>query len=477
MIEVSDKVHSYLKSLHGAEAAQKYFDFIKSDPSQYVRVNLLKISVDDLAALLLSKYGIVTAPVVGVNNALKIIGAADALGKSLEHILGYYYIQGLSSMLPPIVLNASDADVVLDLCSAPGSKTTGIAELMHSRGTLIANEVSLDRVKVLVFNIDRMNLMNTGVLHFKGEQLSKIYTDHFDKILVDAPCSGLGIIQKKGEVNNWWSLERANKLGDLQLRLLIGAIKMLKTGGEVVYSTCTLTIEENEAIINKVLDKYPVELEDISLPINSIDAFTSYGETVFHPSLVKARRILPWEADSDGFFIAKLKKTGETQPPEKTNISQPAFKFVNSKNKEIEKYLQNIMQTFGINESVLSNYKYVLKTSDIYFVDAGWNDENLSAFERIGTRFGVIDKNGEITLHTQAAETLGEHITKNIYVPADKEELRTYLDGGIIKKQNDLTGQCVIKYNGMVIGTAIVTQSGIKSRFPRAKRTQEILIV
>lgn len=477
MIEVSDKVNSYLQSLYGTVAAGKYLDFIKTEPTQYIRVNLLKISVDHLISCLLTKYNIKASPVEGISNALKIIDGANVLGKTLEHILGYYYIQGLSSMLPPLILNPSQEDVVLDLCSAPGSKTTSISEMMKSEGTLIANEIAVDRVKMLVFNIDRMNLMNTAVLHFKGEQLSKIYSNRFDKILVDAPCSGLGIIQKKGEVNNWWSLERANKLGDLQLRLLIAAIKMAKPGGEIVYSTCTLTIEENEAIINKALQKYPVELEDISLPVNSIDAFTSFGETFFHPSLVKARRILPWEADSDGFFIAKLKKNGETQPPEKTRLSKPIFKIVNSKNKEIQKYLSNIIETFGIDESVLAKYKYVLKASDIYFVDAGWDDENLSAFERIGTRFGIINKNGEVTLHTQAAETLGENITKNIYVPTDKEELRTYLDGGIIKKQIDLSGQCVIKYNGIVIGTAIVTDSGIKSRFPRAKRTQEIVIV
>ena len=150
-------------------------------------------------------------------------------------------------------------DTVLDLCSAPGSKTTQLGEMMRNNGTLISNEIALDRVKMLVFNIDRMNLINAGIIHSKGELLSKIYPDYFDKILVDAPCSGLGIIQKKNEISNWWSLKRASILGDLQLRLLIAAIKMVKEEGEIVYSTCTLTIEENELIINKVLKKYPVK--------------------------------------------------------------------------------------------------------------------------------------------------------------------------------------------------------------------------
>jgi len=476
LIEVSDKVHKYLQSLYGTEAAGKYLDFIKSDPSQYIRVNLLKISTEGLVRRLLTKYNIKSVPVAGIKNAIKIQSDSHILGKTLEHILGYYYIQGLSSMLPPLVLNPSKEDLVLDLCSAPGSKTTSIAEMMESNGTLLANEIAIDRVKMLVFNIDRMNLMNTAVLHFKGEQLSKIYNNHFDKILVDAPCSGLGIIQKKGEVNNWWSIERASKLGDLQLRLLIAAIKMVKQGGEIIYSTCTLTVEENEAIINKALRKYPVELKVISLPVNSIDAFSSFAGEMFHPSIVKARRILPWEVDSDGFFIAKFRKTEETQPPENNQIKPSNLKLVSSSSKEIKKYLSYISQTFGVDEPAFSKYKYIVKAGDIYFVNAEWDDDNLSLFERIGTRFGVVNKNGELTLHTQAAEILNKNITKNIYEIADKDELKIYLDGGIIKKQPDIKNQCAVKYEGMIIGTAVVTDSGIKSRFPRAKRTQEIFI-
>src|SRR5690606_18620642 len=158
----------------------------------------------------------------------------------------------------PIVLNPSSEDVVMDLCSAPGSKTTQMAEMMNNDGTLVVNEVEIDRIKSLVFNLDRMSMVNTGIIHSKGEVLSKYYNNHFDKILVDAPCSGLGIIQKKEEVSNWWNLNRVERLQELQMRLLISAIKMAKVGGEIVYSTCTLSVEENEMVIDKIIKKYPV---------------------------------------------------------------------------------------------------------------------------------------------------------------------------------------------------------------------------
>ena len=138
-----------------------------------------------------------------MQNTLKVTEGSELTGKTLEHILGHYYVQSLSSMLPPIVLAPDKNDIVLDLCAAPGSKTTQLAELMHNDGTLIANEIQLSRLKALVHNIERMNIANVGVVHQKGELLSKAYGNYFDKILVDAPCSGLGIIQKKDEVTKW----------------------------------------------------------------------------------------------------------------------------------------------------------------------------------------------------------------------------------------------------------------------------------
>ncbi len=476
MIDVSDNIFSYLSSLYGKEAAEKYIDFIKGEPAHYIRANTIKTDTKYLAQKLHKNYSLYTEDVPFINNALKVTANNEVLGKTIEHINGEYYIQSLSSMIPPLVLSPSEDDIVLDLCAAPGSKTTELSELMQNKGTLIANEIALDRVKMLVFNIDRMNVMNSGVVHYKGEWLSKIYSEHFDKILVDAPCSGLGIIQKKGEVSKWWSIERAKRLGELQLKLLIAAVKMLKVGGQVVYSTCTLTPEENEFVINKVLQKYPVEILDIELSIKSKEGLTIYKDENLNPSISRARRILPWEVDSDGFFIVKLKKTGITKSPEITLPAKSELKLIDSENKGISGFLSGIENDFGIDKNVFKKYKFLIKRNDIYFIDKNWSDDHLRLFERIGERFGVIDKNSNVILHTQAAQVLQKEIKGRIYSVENLEELNTYLNGGTIKNNVLSNGQCVVKYKDNILGTAVVTDTGIKSRFPRSKRTQEILI-
>ena len=476
MIEVSEKVLSYIENIYGKNSSKLYLDFINSDPTQYIRANSLKIERTKLAKIIRDNYGIETETIPSLPNSLKILSKSEFVSRSIEHIIGLYYIQGLSSMLPPLVLNPLPNDIVLDLCSAPGSKTTELAELMNNNGTLIANEIQLDRVKMLVYNLDRMNIINTGVVHSKGEMLSKIYEEHFDKILVDAPCSGLGIIQKKGEVSNWWSLDRAERLGDLQTRLLIAAIKMLKVGGEVVYSTCTLTIEENELVLNTILNKYPVEAIEMDLPVKSHEAFTSFKDKSLNQNLSLAKRIFPWEVDSDGFFIIKLRKTGSTSSPDKIIPKKRDLKFVDIKNKNLRKTFSNLKDDFGLGEDSFSNYNFLIKGNDIFFVTKAWADNNLGLFERIGTKFGSIDNKGQTVLHTNAAQFFQNEITKNIFNVEEQDDLKKYLEGGIIKKDFGSPGQCVIKYQDYILGTAVNTKQGIKSRFPRAKRTQEILI-
>lgn len=471
---ISSNIYDYFSSLYGTDYADKYRSFIQNESAQYIRVNSLKTTTEELSTVLKNNYGIETEKINGIKNCLKVTANSHLTGKTIEHIIGLYYIQGLSSMLPPLVLNPSEEENVLDLCSAPGSKTTGMGEMMNNKGRITANEIQLNRVKMLAYNVDRMNLVNTAIMHTKGEWLSKIFPDSFDKILVDAPCSGLGIIQKKGEVSNWWSLERAKSLGELQLKLLVAAVKMAKVGGEIVYSTCTLSVEENELVLNKILEKYPIELLEFELPINSNNALQHYNGTDFNPQMNKAKRILPWESDSDGFFIAKLKKIGETDPPSPAQIRTRELEVINYKSRKIFPYLQQTSELFGIPINVFENYSFLLKGNDIHFFNREWENENIGLFEKIGSKFGVIDKRNELTLSTQAAQILQKHISKNIYKLEGQEEVKTYLEGGIIKKEPLFENQVAVKYEGQIIGMAAAGLNGIKSRFPRAKRTQDI---
>ncbi len=474
---VSEKIYSYLTTTFGNEAAKNFGNFVQREPAKYIRVNEKKISRKILADQLNETYGIKTEEVSFPANALKITEGFEYAGSTLEIAFGFYYIQGLTSMLPPIVLNASDKDIVLDLCSAPGSKTTQIAGSMNNKGILVVNELEIDRIKALVFNLDKMNFINYGVVNSRGEILSKYFDSYFDKILVDAPCSGLGIVQKKSEVNKWWTPERVSHLSEIQNKLLVSAIKMLKVGGEIVYSTCTLTPEENELIINKLLEKYPVDLVKIELPLKHHNGFTEYNGTKLDERLSETIRIFPWEVDSDGFFLAKLKKTGETIPPEQFKWKKHYVITMHKYNDAIiHERLNTLSAEFGINVDVFSNYKFLMKRNDIYFTTNEWGDENLGLFHRVGTKFGTIDKNGNIVLHSLAAQVIQEFITKNIYEIQDFNELKLYLGGALIINENLPPGQYAVRFNGYILGTGVVVRGGLKSRFPRSSRTQAIRI-
>lgn len=470
----SQNIFDYLTKIYGDKFSKFYQELVQQEPAKYIRVNELKISPGKLISLLKSKYEINCLQPSGFQNILRVEDTNNLIGKTLEHILGFYYIQSFSSYIPPIILNPSKDNVVLDLCAAPGSKTTELGELMDNKGTLITNEIQMDRLKSLVYNIDRMNQMNAGVLHFKGEQLNTIYSEYFDKILVDSPCSGLGIIQKKNEVNDWWTLERVKRLSELQLKLLVSAIKMLKVGGEIIYSTCTLTVEENEMVIDKILEKYPVEIKDFNVDVPYHQGITFYEGRKLNSSLERAKRILPWEINSDGFFIIKLIKTGVTQAPHKRELRVPDIRLLDSFDKKINSYLKNLQDDFGIAEEVFSDYKFLLKSNDMHFVNNKWSDPNPGLFSRIGSRFGTINKDGKITLHTQAAQVLSDKISRGIYEIKNPNELKTYLSGGIIKDISSKTEQYTVKYEDYILGTAVFTKAGLKSQFPRSRRTQQI---
>jgi 16S rRNA (cytosine1407-C5)-methyltransferase len=406
----------------------------------------------------------------------RVISGSEILGKTIEYTIGKFYIQSLSSMIPPLVLSPNEKDITLDLCAAPGSKSTKLSEMMNYKGTLYANEVSTSRVRVLIYNIDKMTSINMGVINFKGENLSKVFNNYFDKILVDAPCSALGILQKKNEVNNWWDVNRAELLSRMQYKLLVSALKMLKTGGEIVYSTCTLAIEENELVLDTLLKNYPVELEKFEIPFKSVDAIMNFNGRKLNPQIQNAKRIIPWEIDSEGFFAAKLRKVGETEANGKINFKGDEVKLLSASKKEIAEKLKQAAERFGIPIEIFDKYKFLIKKNDIFFINGDWQENNLNVFSRIGLKFGVIDRRGFIHLHSNAARILGKHITKNIVDLNEENELKKFFMGQISKGNFSPKGQKAVKWKDDILGTASASAEGLKSQFPRSLRTHEIFI-
>lgn len=229
-------------------------------------------------------------------------------GKMIEHLLGHIHIQEEVSMVPPIVLDPQPGDRVLDLCAAPGSKTTQISQAMDNRGLVIANEPSLARITSLRSNCERLGAVNVAITRYDGRRFPH---QQFDRVLVDAPCSSEGMARKDPRVLDRCSLKRSLYLQVLQIGLLKRAVQLTRSGGVVVYSTCTYSPEENEAVVDDVLGEYrdTIRLEEASVPgLKGCPGLTEWNGIESCDELKHCARYYPHQNDTGGFFVAKLVK-------------------------------------------------------------------------------------------------------------------------------------------------------------------------
>ncbi len=268
-----------------------------------LRVNTLKSNIQDIMNILKEK-GIKFDRVSWYNDALILKNAIEKQIQGLDiYENGYIYLQSLSSMIPPIVLNPIKNEKVLDLTAAPGSKTTQMAAMMHNEGYILANELDTLRCERLKFNVEKQGADIIEVNNGRGEVIGKKYEEYFDKVLLDAPCSGEGrFLANDPKTYRNWSEKTVNELSKLQKKLLKSAYQAVKQNGEIVYSTCTLNRDENEKVLEWALEELNVKMLDIKLDVKNKGNIFSQNEEIN-----KAIRILP-SKETEGFFIAKLKK-------------------------------------------------------------------------------------------------------------------------------------------------------------------------
>lgn len=295
------------------EDLSDYLEILKKEPVRSIRCNTLKISPENLKKRLEKNGWEIKIPfrefpeIMIVENELQ----PGELGRALEHLLGYYYIQEIASMLPVLVLNPKEDEKVLDLCASPGSKTTQIAARMKNLGLLIANEVKFGRIKILAANTERCGVMNMIITKRDGIALCKRLKEQnflFDKILLDAPCSGEGTIRSTPRTLEMWNVKTIENLSKLQKSLIASAIEILKPEGELVYSTCTHAPEENEEIMDFALKNFDVKAEKIKLPLKTREGITKWEGREYSDEVRQSCRVYPQDADTEGFFIAKIRR-------------------------------------------------------------------------------------------------------------------------------------------------------------------------
>lgn len=270
-----------------------------------LRVNTLKYDIQNLMNYLKEK-NIKFERVLWYKDALIIKNASEKDIQKLDiYNDGKIYMQSLPSMIPPLVLEPQEGEKILDLTAAPGGKTTEIAAIMNGKGYILANELDKLRCERLKYNVEMQEAKIVEVVNGRGEKIGENHQEEFDRVLLDAPCSGEG----RFSINNiqsykTWSEKTVNELAKLQKKLFTSAYKALKSGGVLVYSTCTLNKIENEQIINWALENFSLKQEKINLDIKQ--AIPAFNEGL-NKEVSKALRILP-SKEMEGFFVAKFIK-------------------------------------------------------------------------------------------------------------------------------------------------------------------------
>jgi len=271
-----------------------------------IRVNTLKKSVLELKKLL-EKKGNELKPIDWIPYGFNIVKESSNLGSSHEFLQGYYYLQNIASMLSAIILDPKPNEIVIDMCAAPGSKSTHLAQLMENEGILILIERNLNRIPALEVNLRRMGVKNSILLNMDANNLSKIHIKG-DKILLDAPCTGEGLIRQDPRRKKSKKMIDIEKMASVQKRLLNTGLKALNSGGMLLYCTCSIAPEENELVVEEVLNK--------SNNFNIVKISKNYGvkglTNVFGVNLSEdlefSQRLYPHLHNTIGFYFCLIKK-------------------------------------------------------------------------------------------------------------------------------------------------------------------------
>jgi ribosomal RNA methyltransferase Nop2 len=323
----------YFLSMFGPNECLEFLEASDKTRPLVVRVNTLKARRKDLAAALM-KRGVRLDPLAPWSKVgLKIYESSVPIGATPEYLAGHYMLQSAASMCPVMALGPQPGDRVMDMSAAPGGKTSYISQLMKNKGVVIANDLKAERQKATVANMHRLGVRNVVSCCYDGRKIGAQLRNSFDRILLDAPCSGLGVISRDPSVKVQRTIPDVQRCAHLQKELLLAAVDALnhkskKGGGYMVYSTCSVAVAENEEVVNYLLSKRDVKLVETGLDFGK-PGFTRFEHKRFHPSLALTRRFYPHVHNMDGFYVAKIqklsdKRKGEEDKKQPTEEGVPA---------------------------------------------------------------------------------------------------------------------------------------------------------
>ncbi len=445
---------------------QDFLDACQRPLRPAIRVNTLKISIADFKCLAAEhQWELTPIPWCTEGFWIKTSTQITPLGNSFEHLAGLCYLQEASSMLPVSALfhffKSNEQSVLLDLSAAPGSKTTQIAAKMNNQGLLIANDFSASRVKILHANMQRCGIKNVALTHFNGNVFGAWLPDSFDAILLDAPCSCEGTIRKDKNAMKNWNQNAIENIALTQKELIKSAFYALKEQGVLIYSTCTLSHEENQEVCHFLKEHFTDSVEFLNLASLFPGASKSCTEDGF-------LHVWPHIYDSEGFFVAALRKIGPTTPPEvKKRLGK--FPFIRpTRQKEAELYAY-FEQKFGI--ANISGMLYQRDQDFWLFPDPIKALIPKIRFSRLGIKiaeeFGKGRRSGFKSTH-EFLTLFGAHATKNV-LSLNAQQAQAFYQGRDIRDLNHKfeTGEVLLSYRNIIIGFGKVLNNRIKNNLPR----------
>ncbi|MBQ2266672.1 MAG: methyltransferase domain-containing protein [Clostridia bacterium] len=448
MKQLPKEYESRMKQLLG-EDFESYLNELQNPPVKAFRVNTDKISLEDFEKI--NPFGNEKVPYVENGYYLDY----EKVGNHPYHHAGLIYVQEPGAMAPAECVDIKPDWFVLDMCAAPGGKSTQLKNKLGENGVLVSNEIISSRCKILTGNIERLGLKNTVVTCMDTEKLASRFQNTFDLVMVDAPCSGEGMFRKEEIAVSEWSNENVLMCAKRSAEILENAVKTLKSGGYIVYATCTFSLEENEMTIDAFLQNHP-EFELV--PANErVVKSTADGVKFLGckcENIHFARRFYPHIAKGEGQFMAVLHHKGEKM----TNA------FYNAPKPKIDKIITDFLDDTLINYD--KNFINLYNGNPIYY------NNRLPIADRAafccGVTIGEIRKN-YILPHHQFFMALGDKFKRKINLSVNSAELSKYLHGEEFDTDCQ-NGWAVVMVEGCAIGGAKVSNGRAKNHYPKGLR-------
>lgn len=462
-MEIPSAFQERMKKMLGTDF-EAFLASYEKEHMQGLRINLLKAETGDL--LEDSSFHLKQIPWVSEGYYYE---ASDRPGRHPYHEAGVYYIQEPSAMAVAACLDPKPGERILDLCAAPGGKSSHIASRLQNKGFLVSNEIHPSRAKILSQNIERMGIRNAVVTNEDSKHLTEYFPEFFDGIIVDAPCSGEGMFRKDEEARKEWSLENVKLCAVRQREILHQASEMLSPGGRMVYSTCTFSAEENEEVIEAFLEEHSefqlIQIKEYTGFSKGVPEWSKEG----NEELRKTVRIWPHKADGEGHFMALMKKKGVfSERKRKTPVYLK------------DKQLWNIYEEFCIQtlkepDQWINGKNKILFGEQLYMIPEDMPDFNRLKVLRPGLHLGTFKKNRFEPSHAFAESLKKEEVLSAETFEANSLEIHSYLKGEVLKKvaedpKKSEKGWVLITVEGYSLGWAKRSGELLKNHYPKGLR-------